>query len=37
MTLNHSMEPAGASLLGDLQLVSRWRLAPAAHAERSAR
>jgi hypothetical protein len=31
---NNSVERTGASRSGHLQLVSRWRLAPAAHAER---
>jgi hypothetical protein len=34
--LNKSMEPTGASRSGQLQFVRLGRLAPAAHAQRSA-
>ena len=31
---NHSMEPTETSRWAPLQIIARWRLASAAHAER---
>src|SRR5262249_25066489 len=31
---NQSIEPTGASLSGHFEFMTRWRLAPAAHAQR---